>query len=227
MSSQGPAQRREEQHRLSLRTLAIAAVASATAAVLTSKFWTSGTPIAAALTPVIVALVSEMLHRPTERIAERFTARTTGVLPDAAGAGPPPERQIERRPSRAYAEPGSEPEGAGMRVYRRPAGRRRIAVGVVVATAVLAFAIAASALTLPELIAGGSLGKGDRKTTLFGGHKKKKERADETETAPAQTQTQTEEQQTQTEEQPSETETAPGGGKDKTTPTATETIPAP
>jgi hypothetical protein len=37
-----------------------------------------------------------------------------------------------------------------------------------VATAALAFAIAAAALTIPELISGGSI-TGDRQTTLFGG----------------------------------------------------------
>jgi hypothetical protein len=36
------------------------------------------------------------------------------------------------------------------------------------ATAALAFAIAAAALTIPELISGGSI-TGDRQTTLFGG----------------------------------------------------------
>jgi hypothetical protein len=192
MSSQ--ARRREEERRLSLTTLAIASIASALAAVVTSQFWVRGTPLAAALTPVIVAVTSELLRRPTERITERLSSTTSVILPDAAGAAPPARPAEHPLPDRAPAEPGSgppiapapgaessprQPSGEGpvegpVRVYRqRPARRRRIAVGVVAATAVLAFAIAAAALTLPELIAGKSVVKGNRQTTFFGGHRKR------------------------------------------------------
>jgi hypothetical protein len=65
---------------------------------------------------------------------------------------------------------------------------------VVVATGVLAFAIAAAALTVPELIGGGSI-TGDRDTTLFGGRQRDKpERREATtpEAQPEQPQEQTE-----------------------------------
>ena len=64
---------REEERRLNMRTLTIASVASASAAAVTSQLWIAGTWIAAALTPVLVALISEAMHRPTERIARAWT----------------------------------------------------------------------------------------------------------------------------------------------------------
>jgi hypothetical protein len=164
---------REEERRVNIRTLAIASIASAAAAVITSQFWIQGTWMAAAITPVIVALVSEMLHRPTAVIAEKVTTRTPSVLP-ATGGPADPRREAEQP---APAEPGSQggPAAPPVRVYRsggdkpvRPrAGRRKIAIGVVAVTAVLAFAITAFAITGTELLAGGSIGKGSGRTTLF------------------------------------------------------------
>ncbi len=224
MSSPPRSREREEERRLSIRTLAIASFASATAAVVTSQFWTGGTPIAAAVTPVIVALVSELLHRPTEAIARRVTYERPAILPEAGAAAPPAEPDADRLPQRAPSEPGSEPEReAPVRIYRgQPARRRRkIAVGVVVTTAVLAFAIAAAVLTIPELITGGSIGKSSRHTTLFGGKKNQAQpdtQQPTTPTAPGQQQgTQT----TPQEEQPKSTTPKP-----KSKPTRTETAPA-
>ena len=65
---------REEERRLNTRTLTIASVASASAAAVTSQLWIAGTWVAAALTPVLVTLLSEALHRPTERIARAWTS---------------------------------------------------------------------------------------------------------------------------------------------------------
>ena len=143
-------QTREEESRLTLKTLLIASAASLVAALVTAQFWVAGTPIAAALTPVIVAIVSELLHRPTEVIARRVTGERTAVLP--------PTSHVPR-------EPSSE-----VRVYR-PERRRlgRVHPKLVFLTALLAFALAAAALTLPELLAGQSVGESDRTTTLFGG----------------------------------------------------------
>src|SRR5512132_1691614 len=69
---------REEERRLNTRTLAIASVASATAAAVTSQLWIAGTWVAAAVTPVLVALISEAVHRPTERIARAWTSDREG-----------------------------------------------------------------------------------------------------------------------------------------------------
>jgi hypothetical protein len=238
MSSQPRTPGREEERRFNIRTLAIASVASATAAVVTSQFWVQGTWMAAAMTPVIVALVSEMLHKPTAVIAEKVTSRGMDVLPEAGAAAPPPrERELAAQraaaragrasappgrapapPGRAPAEPGSEAGGAAppVRVYRagakdgplRPRTRRqKVAVGMVALTAVLAFAIAAVAITGTELVTGGSIGKGDRNTTLFGGERKKK-------TDERQGQEQEQQQQPQPEEsQPEGEEPGSGGGQ--------------
>src|SRR4030081_3591717 len=89
MATQPPRTRsREEQRRLSIRTLGIASVASAAAAVVTSQFWIHGTWIAAAMTPVIVSVVSELLHRPTEAVARRVTTNRTAVMPREPQPGP-------------------------------------------------------------------------------------------------------------------------------------------
>ena len=213
---------REEQRSLSVRTLAIASVASAVAALLTSLFWTRGTPIAAAITPVIVALVSELLHRPAEVISQRFTTETD-ALPEAAGAGPPPPRQaregeparddagtaVEEGPAataalrqatreRATAARATQDGGNGGRPHRPATGETPPGVRVygsskrslpwkpIALTAALAFVIGAGVLTLPELIAGQSLGGGDRGTTYFGGGSSRADRggaADEKEPA--------------------------------------------
>lgn len=186
---------------MSLGTLVTASVASLVAALVTSQFWIAGTPIAAALTPVIVTLVSELLHRPTTAIARRVTTDSTAILPQATGAGPPEGQHDEPTRTTSDLEDGTQE----VRVYRSERPRRwgRVHPTVVVATALLAFAVAAAALTLPELIAGQSLGKGDRNTTLFGG----KDREDKPEEqAPEET---TPEETTPQETTPREEETTP------------------
>jgi hypothetical protein len=55
---------------LSARTLAIASCASLTAATVTSRVFPPGTIYASALTPVLVAAVSELLNRPANHVSE-------------------------------------------------------------------------------------------------------------------------------------------------------------
>jgi len=199
----------QDERRFNVRTLVIASIASAAAALITSQFWIRGTPIAAALTPIIVTLVSELLHRPTERIAQRMTTETD-ALPEAAGAEPPPpSEETSPRPAR-------DPD---FKVYRAGSARRqRIAWVTVLTTGLLAFVIAAVVLTVPELIAGGSIGGRDRATTLV--PSKKGDGGDVK--APPDQETVTDEQ-TVTETVPSEpetvTETAPAVPQQRTTPT--------
>lgn len=198
-----------------MRTLAIASAASAAAALVTSQFWIRGTPIAAALTPIIVTLVSELLHRPTEKIARRLTTETD-ALPEAAGAQPPPPSE-ETAP-----RPAPDPD---VKVYRG-ARRRRIAWVTVLTTGVLAFVIAAVVLTVPELIAGGSIGGRDRATTLVPSKKQPSDgQRDATETAP------TTEERTVTETVPAEprtvTETTPRRSRPPPATTEEERQPTP
>jgi hypothetical protein len=242
--SSPPRSSREEEQRLNLRTLVIASAASATAALVTSRLWIAGTWIAAAMTPVLVTLVSEMLRRPTDRIARGMTLDRP-ALPDPE-APPAPAARI--RPEAAAAQrvadrlrdadqPLPDPEAPEpMRVYRsesarRAPRRRRIAYGVVLGTAAIAFVIGALTLTLGELIGGGSAGNNDRRTTLIGGSSKKQDSTEQE--APRQTtteSTETEQQSTTTEQQSTtsqtETTTAPatpapsdGAAPSETTPT--------
>src|SRR5215210_7550199 len=199
---------REEERRLNTRTLTIASVASATAAAVTSQLWIAGTWIAAALTPVLVTLLSEALHRPTERLARTWTSDQPAVGPRAA------------RPREAVAPPHGDPlqppEAGPVRVYRQPtarAPRRRIALGALAATAAIAFVVAVAVLTAGDLVSGGSIGKGGARTTFFGGHGKERQQQNEDAT-PQQT---TPNQTGTTNDEPTVTEAAP----DETTPSDT------
>jgi hypothetical protein len=156
---------REEARRLNTRTLTIASVASASAAAVTSQLWIAGTWIAAALTPVLVALISEAMHRPTERIARAWTAEREAYGPRAIS----PTRA---EPTAVTGTPGP------VRVYRTAESRRggptlltkrRIAIGTVAATAAIACVIGLLTLTTVDLVSGGSVGKGSSRFTLAGG----------------------------------------------------------
>src|SRR5688572_8150652 len=152
---------REEERRLNTRTLTIASVASASAAAVTSQLWIAGTWIAAALTPVLVALISEAMHRPTERIARAWTtergARISGT--HSATRAEPTAVTGTPGPVRIYRQSG--PRGSTMLT------KRRIAIGTVAATAAIAFVIGIVALTTVDLVSGGSVGKGSGRSTLF------------------------------------------------------------
>ena len=118
---------------LSLQTLVIASLSSLAAALFIHKFWQGGAILGAAVTPVIVALVSEALRKPVDAV----TARRTTVEPPPVVA---PERE--------------DRFGIWEEQKRRP--RRRLHVGLAVATGLVAFAIAAFFLTGAELVLGGA-----------------------------------------------------------------------
>jgi hypothetical protein len=153
---------REEERRLNTRTLVIASVASASAAAVTSQLWIAGTWIAAALTPVLVTLISEALQRPTERVARAWTSERAASASRSVSA-------TSSDPAAVTGTPGP------VRIYRQSGSRtiltrrRKIALGTVAATAAIAFVIAIVALTTIELVSGGSVGKGSGRTTLFRG----------------------------------------------------------
>ena len=214
-----PPRTREEERRLNARTLAIASAASASAAAVTSQLWIAGTWIAAAVTPLIVALVSELLHRPSERIARAITSDRPALRLDDTGQLP------AREP---HPDPDA-PQPAPVRVYRQPTAksgsRRRIAVGVVAITALLGLVIGGAALTAAELIAGQSIGKGDSATSLGGGKPRSKRSSTTEERAPAPAPepqaTEPEDPRTVTVTVPTETTTTPT----TTTPAAPESTP--
>ena len=177
---------REPKQGLSAQTLIIAAIASGVAAIIVSQFWESGTIFASAMTPVAVAIISELLRKPVE--SERLRS---GVRSVSSVAKPPSvSRPRSGRTPRVMAPPPAGVdeglrqreegvEAGPVRVYssgsnRRPrdpgfSPRRRLHLKVAVVTGLIAFLIAAAALTLPELIFGGSVGGSGRNTTYFGG----------------------------------------------------------
>jgi hypothetical protein len=186
---------------LSVRTLAIASAASLTAAIVVREVWGPGAIIGAAMTPVIVALVSESLSRPTERITAIASERRTRTrvhqrTPGGTEIAPPPE--LER----------PDPFGIWEQDKPRRLDRRHVRLGIV--TGLIAFAFVAVVLTSSELVFGGSV-TGGSKTTVFGGKKKSAGDDEKTDTTTTTT--------TPQETTPEETETTP-------TPTEpTETVP--
>ncbi|HEX6654098.1 MAG TPA: hypothetical protein VF072_15240, partial [Thermoleophilaceae bacterium] len=203
-------QSREEERRLNTRTLTIASVASATAAAVTSQLWIAGTWIAAALTPVLVAVISEALHRPTERVARAWTAERE-----------PRSMAPQRAQTATRAEPAAVTGSAGpVRVYRQTSrgvseserGRptlsgSRIPWRAVLLTAAAAFVIAVATITVIDLASSGSvnttpLGRSGASHTKSGDQPQGKERQ-----SPAEQSTTTE--QTPTTTQPEEQQTAP------------------
>ena len=70
-----------------LSTLLTTAVASAVAAYVTSRIWAAGTLAAAAFTPVLVALLKELLRKPAAAVTRAVPVR--GVVRSASQAGEP------------------------------------------------------------------------------------------------------------------------------------------
>ncbi len=212
---------REDTNRLDLRTLAIASVSAAVAAVVVSRIWASGTPIAAAATPVIVTILKEMLDRPTAKIADKVTVNTRALpateVREPAASHVGRDSQLDEGPTRRLepSEP-NDPESGGdpgdIRVYRQSnAGGgvlSRIKPKVVVLTAVLAFLIAGVALTAGQLAIGNPFGDDGNGAIILGGGK-----SDNRDKSEQETQDTTEPQQTVPQDQqqttPDEQQTAP------------------
>jgi hypothetical protein len=139
---------------LSVATLLIAASASAAAAFVVPLFWQPGTILAAAMTPIIVAVVSEALRHPAQRVGTVRPRRATGSFDPLA---PPPEEDLAALTSRA----------APRQVHRRRLlTPRQWKLGL--ATGIAAFFVAVGVVTASDLLAGDSVTTGSR-TTLFGG----------------------------------------------------------
>ena len=214
---------------LSLQTLVIAAAASGAAAVIVSHLWKDGTVLAAAMTPVIVTIVKELLARPMEselvrKPVSKIASGSRVVVTGAAGLGSrrpsDPARRVSEPPVEQPAANGAPREGqlSPMRTYGR-GHRRPVHLKIAIVTGLLAFAIAAVVLTVPELLFGSAV-TSHRSTTLFGGGKSRSERKksedqgsstqpDETTTAPQQTTPQQTTPQQTTPQQTTPQQTAP------------------
>jgi hypothetical protein len=184
----------EKREGLSLTTLVVAALASGVAAVVVSHVWQDGTVIAAAMTPVLVSVLKEAFQRPIEsdvvrRSASKVSKVATSALPATGARGssaststlPPPSSGqhgngngngngdrvdvVMAGPRRTYGG-GGDSSGRDDGFLSRLSGRR---LKLAIVTGLLAFVVAVAALTLPELIFGGSVTSGGGSTTIFGG----------------------------------------------------------
>jgi hypothetical protein len=149
----------EKRTGISIQTLVISALAAVAAAVVVPMIWERGTLVATAMTPVIVALVSEALSKPATRItaATKTVTRRSGAAvrdPDFDPL-PPGERDVQVR----------EDDPFGLR--SRPPVRHHWKLAL--ATGAAAFAIAVVGLTMSELVLGGPATKEGGNTTFFSG----------------------------------------------------------
>jgi hypothetical protein len=178
-------------------TLAIAAVSAVAAAIVVSKIWSGGTLMATAMTPVIVAVVKEMLERPAQKIPVTVS-RLSSVRHDD-----PDALVVEE------VEPGEPSE---VSVYSPRGHKWKLAA----LTGLLAAVVAIAVLTLPELVAGHSIFGSDHRTTIFRGHSSKT-KTTTTQDTQTETVTQTQPTETVTQTVPTVTQTVPA----QTTPTQT------
>jgi len=214
---------REQGGGLSIQTLVIASLASMTAAVVIHEIWTGGAILGAAITPIIVAITSEVLKRPINRAAElrerglRTTRSHEAVARgETAPIAPPAAEETWERPA-ARSDPFGIWEAERRQPWYRRLDRRHLRLAL--ATGVLAFVVGAVALTAAELVLGGNVGSGGGGTTLGGGTDRERERGQD--------------ERRQTTTTPATTPTAPAGEADppagdpaQTTPPAQTAPPA-
>jgi hypothetical protein len=156
-----------DQSGISIQTLVISSLSAVAAAVLIPLIWEKGTLVATAMTPVIVALVSEALRKPASKITAvtpRVTRRSaTGAAVRA------PERFDPLPPGEHDAAPEvREDDPYGLRAAPRPGHHWKLAV----ATGLAAFAVGVVALTGSELVFGGPATKDGGRTTFFSNREK-------------------------------------------------------
>src|SRR5262245_5176175 len=160
----------EKSSGISIQTLAISAFAAVAAAVVVPLIWERGTLIATAMTPVIVALVSEALRKPAAAIStvpSRVTRRSaTGAAVRSPDVYDPPTEQFDPLPpsERDYEPETRTDDPYGLRASPKRGHHWKIAL----ATGAVAFVIAVIALTSTELVFGGAATKTNRPTTFFG-----------------------------------------------------------
>jgi hypothetical protein len=193
--------------------LTAASVSSVVAAVVVSRVWGPGTLYGAATTPIIVALVSELIQRP-RRVIEtaRHVRPTSSFDPVAEGRQGLRDGELESAPAPRTAERTDH----HLNGRRLPGGRRGLLIAL--ATGLVAFAIGAFVLTSGELVFGSSqVGGGHSRTTLFGGKPVKKSDQTSESQSTDKTKTQTDEQST------TKTTTQQDSTSTTTTPSATQT----
>jgi hypothetical protein len=223
--------RQQARPGLSVTTLMIASLSSLAAALVVSKIWGGGTLFGAAMTPVIVALVSEGLRRPATIVTSVRPTRSSRYDPVAEGRAGMREGDLERArsamPAAAVAErrvhrvSGGGGSGLSLRLPRP-----RVIAAVV--TGLVAFVLAGVFLTGSELVLGKSVVSSSKRTTFVPVHRSTStstttKTTDTTPTTSTQSTTTTTAPQATT---PPSNETTPTAPPAQTAPPAT-TTPAP
>ena len=149
----------EKSSGISIQTLVISALAAVAAAVIVTMVWERGTLLATAMTPVIVALVSEALRKPAEKITAVNPLATRRSATGAAVRDP----EFDPLPASARVEPAREDDPFGLRSKPRVTRHWKLAL----ATGAAAFAIAVVALTVSELVLGGPATREGGRTTFI------------------------------------------------------------
>jgi hypothetical protein len=215
-----PAEKKDDQGGISVQTLLISSLAAVAAAVIVPMFWERGSLIATAVTPVVVAIVSEALNRPAKVIKATTSQRKVRRAP-AERAVAVGTREPEAPPPRETRW-GDEQDPFGLRTAEQPR-RRRFPWKLGIVTGLLAAVIGAAVVTASELaIFGHSVGHSNRSTSVFGGSEKKS-KATPTPTA---TETATETPTEEATETPTATATVTATPTVTPTPTATLTAAA-
>src|SRR3954447_14975696 len=175
---------RETSGGLSVTTLLIASASAAAAAVVVPLNWEGGGVVAAAITPIIVALTSEGLKRPVQKVQTVGVWRRTpqGTVIREPGGGDfdpldPEEERWEVEPERS-----DDPFGLREPPRRVVFTRRRVKMGLI--TGALAFLLAAAVVTISELAIFGDSVSTSHRTTFFGGREARKAEATPTPAAP-------------------------------------------
>jgi len=163
---------REQSGGLSVTTLLIASGSAAAAAVIVPLFWDRGSLVAAAITPIIVALTSEALKKPVEKIPTVGVWRKT---PQGTAVREPGGRDFEvhdPEEERLEVDPAQADDPFGLREPERGGFFTRKRVTVALVTGLLAFGIAAVVVTASELAIFGDSVSRQHRTTFFGGTSK-------------------------------------------------------
>jgi hypothetical protein len=166
--------RQQAKTGLSVTTLMIASLSSLAAALVVSKLWGGGTLFGAAMTPVIVALVSEGLRRPATIVTSVRETRSSRYDPVAEGRAGLREGDLDRARSTMPAAAAAERRvhrvsGAGGSGFSLRLPRPRVIAAVV--TGLVAFALAAVFLTGSELVLGKSVVSSSKRTTFVPVHR--------------------------------------------------------
>jgi hypothetical protein len=171
----------EKSSGLSLQTLLISSISAVVAAVVVPTFWERGSLIATAITPIVVALASELLNRPAKaitaaapKVARRSATGAALRSPQPTGVGARGEGPERVAHGGAPPWSGDTEDPFGLRADEAP--RRRLPVKLGIVTGLIAAVVGAGVVTASELaVFGHSIGHSGRETSLFGGktHKAK------------------------------------------------------